>query len=107
VDIKFKKQFYPIQIQINELLELMIIEPGTDAVKIGSAVTLAKLEEFCVSEISKLYFFFSAKGQDILKIAVNNSFNLELSRKEGSVFQVIKEILHWFGGQQVRNVAVS
>ncbi|CAL8080401.1 unnamed protein product [Orchesella dallaii] len=81
IETKFKQQLNPVMIHISEIDELTQITVSDNCLKIGSAATLSRLQMFCkeVSSTSK--------------------------RTCGTVLEAITEMLHWFAGQQIRNVA--
>eukprot|EP00090_Calanus_glacialis_P022255 TRINITY_DN34353_c0_g1_i1.p1 TRINITY_DN34353_c0_g1~~TRINITY_DN34353_c0_g1_i1.p1 ORF type:complete len:1353 (-),score=369.93 TRINITY_DN34353_c0_g1_i1:172-4230(-) len=81
VEVKFKHCEYPVYINpsmVKELTQVVIEENG---VKFGSSVTLSQLEETC----------------DQLA-TTHPSWKLR-------IFHQIKEMLRWFAGKQIRNVA--
>lgn len=81
VEVKFKQFQYPVlanPIQIQEFTKIEHVERG---LKIGSAVTLMELENALRQEIK---------------------INLE---HETRLFKAIVDMLHWFAGKQIRNVA--
>ncbi|CRK91710.1 CLUMA_CG005356, isoform A [Clunio marinus] len=81
IEIKSKNLDYKLfasPLQIDELTRIEVNEKG---IKVGSAVTLTELETVLKQEI---------------EIRVEH---------ETRLFKAILEMLHWFGGQQVRNVA--
>ncbi|ODN01214.1 Xanthine dehydrogenase [Orchesella cincta] len=81
IEVKFKQQLYPVLIYISEIDELTQIQVCDNRLKIGSAVTLSRLQTFC-------------------KDLSSNS-----KRSYGTVLEALLEMLHWFAGQQIRNVA--
>jgi len=81
VEVKFKHCDYPVYINpsmVREVTQVVIEENG---VKFGSSVTLSQLEDTC----------------DQL-VTTHPSWKLR-------IFQQIKEMLRWFAGKQIRNVA--
>lgn len=81
VETKFKKIDYKFLVhpaQIKELTEVTVTDGG---IKFGSAVTLMEL-------------------QNILQHQID-----EKPEHETRVFRAIVEMLHWFAGKQIRNVA--
>ncbi|CAL8080403.1 unnamed protein product [Orchesella dallaii] len=81
IDAKLKQQITEVLIYISDIDELAQIQVSNNSLKIGSAVTLSRLQMFCkeVSSTSK--------------------------RTCGTALEAITEMLHWFAGQQIRNVA--
>lgn len=80
VEVKFKNRKYPILISpvcIKEINDCVIDETG---IKIGAAVTLSDTINFLNNEIER---------------------NVERMK----VLKAIKHMLHWFAGNQIRNVA--
>lgn len=81
VEVKFKNLHYPVLIhpvRIAELNEIGLTEKG---VRIGASVTLQELQEY-------------------LKWVVATK-----PKYQTRIFSAIVEILHWFAGKQIRNVA--
>lgn len=81
VETKFKNLHYPVLIhpvKITELGEIALTENG---VRVGAAVTLQEMQEFL---------------KEVLQTR---------PKFETRVFAAIVEILNWFAGKQVRNVA--
>ncbi|XP_033106617.1 xanthine dehydrogenase/oxidase-like isoform X2 [Anneissia japonica] len=81
VDVKLKKMSYPILVSLSHITELNIIESCDGGVKIGATVTLSRIEEFLINVMKKLPDY------------------------KCKSFSALIDMLHWFGGQQIRNVA--
>lgn len=80
VELKFKKKCYPILISPKIIKEMNNIDIKNDCVQIGAAVSLKDVDAF-IQDIIKKY-----KGR-------------------AKILEAIKDILHWFAGSQIRNVA--
>nr|KAG5686895.1 hypothetical protein BaRGS_012443 [Batillaria attramentaria] len=81
IETKFKKQLYPVLVSATNVPELLVVDHTSSGIRFGSSVTLADMET-------------------VLKKAVG-----ELPESKTKVFAAIIEMLQWFGGQQIRNVA--
>ncbi|XP_023936819.2 xanthine dehydrogenase [Bicyclus anynana] len=81
VEVKIKKKIYPILIHPFLIGEMNVITVADGFVRVGAAVTLSELEEFL-----KLY-------------------SEKCSSAASQVLEAIIDMLHWFAGSQVRNVA--
>ena len=81
VEVKFKGCEYPVYLQPGQVPELNSLTVGEEGVVVGAAVTLTRLEDLCDS-------LASSKPASQLR-----------------VFTQIKEMLRWFAGKQIRNVA--
>ncbi|CAG9785631.1 unnamed protein product [Diatraea saccharalis] len=80
VDVKFKKKFYKLLISPVNIASMNFCKALDDGILVGAAFTL-----------TELYRFLAKFCRD--------------QPKEGKVFGTIKDMLHWFAGRQVRNVA--
>ena len=83
VEVKFKGAFYSVLISptlVHELNQLQLTEGG---LIVGAAVTLSKL---------------ATKLKELLA---------SLSKHKTRTFAALLEMLRWFAGQQIRNVAVG
>ncbi|XP_053612796.1 xanthine dehydrogenase-like [Plodia interpunctella] len=80
VEMKIKNKNYPILIHPTFIAEMNICQVKNNAIVVGAAISLTEL-------------------QQVLKSKINKS-----PRKE-FVFESINDMLHWFAGNQVRNVA--
>lgn len=80
VEMKFKKLLYPVLVSPALVKEMNFCTITNKGIEIGATTTLADVEKFLKSAISK---------------------NFERSK----VLEAIKDMLHWFAGTQVRNVA--
>ncbi|KAL6258955.1 hypothetical protein P5V15_008880 [Pogonomyrmex californicus] len=81
VETKFKNLIYPTLIQPTQIKEMYRIIETQDALRVGASVTLVELE-------------------DILRHYVKTK-----SEYKTRIFTEIIDMLHWFAGKQVRNVA--
>ncbi|XP_033106657.1 xanthine dehydrogenase/oxidase-like [Anneissia japonica] len=81
VDVNLKKVRYPILVSLTHITELNTVESCDVGVKIGASVTLSRIEEFLSNAIKKIP-----------------------DHKCKSLFAIV-DMLHWFAGQQIRNVA--
>ncbi|KAK5644719.1 hypothetical protein RI129_006019 [Pyrocoelia pectoralis] len=81
VEVKYKHHFYPTRIQPTKIPELCNISIGNTGIKFGSAVTLTSVVDVLKNEI---------KTQP---------------PHQTRIFSAIVDMLHWFAGQQIRNVA--
>ncbi|XP_071963951.1 xanthine dehydrogenase/oxidase-like [Antedon mediterranea] len=81
VDIKLKKMRYPILVSVAHVTDLNKMFACETGVRIGASVTLSRIEDFFKDEMGKL---------------------LDYQCKS---FASIVDMLHWFAGQQIRNVA--
>jgi xanthine dehydrogenase/oxidase len=81
VEVKFKGLHYPVLANPSMVPELTRIEKVDNGLKVGSAVTLATLDAALRAEIEVL------------------------SPHETRLYQAIVDMLHWFAGKQIRNVA--
>ncbi|XP_033106656.1 xanthine dehydrogenase/oxidase-like [Anneissia japonica] len=81
VDTNLKKTRYPILVSLAHVTELNSIESCDVCVKIGASVTLSRIQNF-----------------------LSNLMN-ELPDHKCKSLAVIVDMLHWFAGEQIRNVA--
>uniref|UniRef100_A0A182RBN1 Xanthine dehydrogenase n=1 Tax=Anopheles funestus TaxID=62324 RepID=A0A182RBN1_ANOFN len=81
VEVKFKHFEYPVLANPTQIKELTMIERHEHGIKVGSAVTLMEMENVLRKEIET--------GPET----------------ETRLFQAIVDMLHWFAGKQIRNVA--
>ncbi|XP_076442238.1 xanthine dehydrogenase/oxidase-like isoform X2 [Babylonia areolata] len=81
VEMKVKKQMYPELVSATRVPELTTVQRVSSGIRLGASVTLATLE--CS-----------------LKEAVGN-----LPEEKTRVFSAFVEMLRWFAGPQIRNVA--
>ncbi|XP_050457296.1 xanthine dehydrogenase isoform X2 [Cataglyphis hispanica] len=81
VEVKFKHLVYPVLIQPTQIREMREIIETQKALKVGASVTLAELEE-------TLRYYVKTKPEHSTRI-----------------FTEIINMLHWFAGKQIRNVA--
>ncbi len=81
IETKFKNCQYPVMIATSSIKELNAISETNDGVKFGASVTLSRVEDACKQLRVK---------HDALRV---------------QVFSAILDMLHWFAGKQIRNVA--
>ncbi|XP_029159752.1 xanthine dehydrogenase-like [Nylanderia fulva] len=81
VEVKFKHLIYPVLIQPTQIKEMHEIIETQEALKVGASVTLVELEE-------ALKHYIKIKPEHNTRI-----------------FTEIINMLHWFAGKQIRNVA--
>ena len=81
--MKFKGEFYSVLINPVCVPELNQMKLKEDGLLVGAAVTLSKL---------------TVKLKELLSL---------LPAHKTKVFAALFEMLRWFAGQQIRNVAVS
>ncbi|CAH1710177.1 unnamed protein product [Chironomus riparius] len=81
VEVKFKHFDYKYLVNPSQINALNQIDVLRDGIKIGSAVTLSDIQIFLQKQIN------------------------ELPESETRIYKSIVEMLHWFAGMQVRNVA--
>lgn len=80
IEMKFKKKVYPILLYPKFIKEMSFCKMTTEGIVIGANITLSDL-------------------RDILEIQTAKDI------EKAKTFQAITEMLHWFAGSQVRNVA--
>ena len=83
VEVKFKGAFYSVLISPTLVPELNQLELTEDGLIVGAAITLSKL---------------NTKLKELLA---------SLPKQKTRTFAALLEMLRWFAGQQIRNVAVS
>ncbi|XP_070496874.1 xanthine dehydrogenase-like [Chironomus tepperi] len=81
VEVKFKHFDYKYLVNPSQINALNQIDVVRDGIKIGSAVTLSDIMDFLQKQVD------------------------ELPESETRIYKSIVEMLHWFAGMQVRNVA--
>ncbi|XP_061729904.1 xanthine dehydrogenase-like [Cydia pomonella] len=80
VEIKFKKIIYPILLSPSLITEMNFCSVTNKGVKIGSSATLTEIAKFLQDVVTK-------------------------NPRRCNIFEAITDMLHWFAGNQVRNVA--
>ncbi|XP_047530210.1 xanthine dehydrogenase-like [Vanessa atalanta] len=80
VEVKFKNKSYPILISPKLIKEMNNILVKESCIEIGAAVSLKDVEDFLRNQIHE-------------------------STEKVKVLNAIRDILHWFAGSQIRNVA--
>ncbi|XP_049867765.1 xanthine dehydrogenase-like [Pectinophora gossypiella] len=80
VEVKFKKKIYPVLIYPTLIKEMSGCSVTNEGIVIGATTTLTELNCFLQQQMIK-------------------------DSSKGKVFAAIQEMLHWFAGNQVRNVA--
>lgn len=102
VEVKFRNAFYEVLIFPSYVRELNCLEVTDQGLVVGGAVTLSLLH----SKLGELVRMLPSKFFCTMhKSAVQMSY-VRLAQRTG-VFSAILEMLRWFAGQQIRNVAVS
>lgn len=81
VEVKFKNFEYPVLVYPTQIKELTGIEKLDGGLKIGSSVTLVEMERVMKEEIGAL------------------------PECETRLYRAIVDMLHWFAGKQIRNMA--
>ncbi|XP_064601293.1 LOW QUALITY PROTEIN: xanthine dehydrogenase/oxidase-like [Liolophura sinensis] len=81
IEMRIKNMLYPVLISVNHLPELRKISCLQDGVQIGAAVTLSDLLKVLETQVDKLPEY------------------------KTRIFLAIAEMLRWFAGKQIRNVA--
>ncbi|KAJ8673551.1 hypothetical protein QAD02_004813 [Eretmocerus hayati] len=81
VEVKVKHFAYPVLIQPTRIEELIKVEETNNGIKIGASVSLTSLESILRDQIRTKH------------------------ESQTRVFQSVVNMLHWFAGHQVRNVA--
>ncbi|CAL7940094.1 unnamed protein product [Xylocopa violacea] len=81
VEVKFKHLSYPVLIQPTLIKEMRNIEEYPDVINVGASVTLVEMETFLKNQIARQPEY------------------------QTRVFSEIVNMLHWFAGKQIRNVA--
>ncbi|KAK7462498.1 hypothetical protein BaRGS_00038467, partial [Batillaria attramentaria] len=81
IETKFKKQLYPVLVSATNVPELLVVDHTSSGIRFGASVTLATMES-------------------VLKKAVD-----EMPEPKTRVFAAFTEMLQWFAGHQIRNVA--
>lgn len=80
IEMKFKNKKYPVLISPMFIKEMNVCVTSKTGVKIGAAVSLTETNNFLREEISK-------------------------NKENAQVIEAIRDMLHWFAGNQIRNVA--
>ncbi|XP_070496875.1 xanthine dehydrogenase-like [Chironomus tepperi] len=81
VEVKFKHFDYKYLVNPSQINALNQIDVVRDGIKIGSAVTLSEIMDFLQKQVD------------------------DLPESETRIYKSIVDMLHWFAGMQVRNVA--
>ncbi|XP_071455101.1 xanthine dehydrogenase/oxidase-like [Hetaerina americana] len=81
VEVKFKNCLYPVLIHPTKVKELRAIQHTATGIRFGSSVTLNEIDS-------------------TLKMVME-----ELPEHKTRIFKAIVDMLHWFAGKQIRNVA--
>ncbi|XP_071497121.1 xanthine dehydrogenase/oxidase-like [Diadema antillarum] len=81
IEMRFGNQLYPVLICVTHVQELTDMEVNDDGIVVGSSVTLSRLEQFLKTLIS------------------------DHPEHKTRVFSAIVEMLRWFAGAQIRNMA--
>ena len=80
IEMKFKKQSYPVMIQPNQISQLTQMKMTNEGLIVGAAVTLSTLENQLEAIVAKY------------------------PKHATQTYQQIIEMLRWFAGKQIRNV---
>lgn len=80
VEVKFKKKIYPVLLYPSIIPEMNFCRVSTKGIIIGATTTLSELSSFLQEQINA-------------------------DPEKSKVYQTINEMLHWFAGDQIRNVA--
>ena len=80
IEMKFKKQSYPVMIQPNQISQLTQMKMTNEGLIVGAAVTLSALENQLEAIVAKY------------------------PKHATQTYQQIIEMLRWFAGKQIRNV---
>ena len=83
IEVKFKNMHYRVQIAPTHIPDLLKVEHVETGIQFGASVTLSTIDE-------------------VLKKSLET-----LPEEKTRVFRAVVEMLRWFAGHQVRNVAVS
>lgn len=81
VEVKFKKMIYPVLVSVDLIDEMRTFEVMNERLVIGASTTLSEVKRILKNEINK-----------------NQG-------KRSDIFKEIVDMLHWFAGSQIRNVA--
>ncbi|XP_071963788.1 xanthine dehydrogenase/oxidase-like isoform X2 [Antedon mediterranea] len=81
IEMKFKRMEYPVIITCSDVPELNTLLVDSKGISVGSSVTLSTLAHFLKQQLKKLPEY------------------------KCRTFAAIIEMLHWFAGNQIRNVA--
>ncbi|CAH0702364.1 unnamed protein product [Spodoptera exigua] len=80
VEVKFKKKVYPVLLYPSIITEMNFCKVTTDGILIGATVTLNELSHFLQEQVTA-------------------------NPTKSKIFRAINDMLHWFAGDQIRNVA--
>lgn len=80
VEVKFKKKVYPVLLHPSIIADMNFFNVSTEGIVIGATTTLSELSSFLQDQIN-------------------------VNPTKAKVFEAIKDMLHWFAGNQIRNVA--
>lgn len=94
-----KDTLCPILISVTHITELQVLELKDEGLLVGATVTIAQLEDKLKEVIKTL------TGGTIIIILLLQDYTLTVSKVK--FFAAILEMLHWYAGPQIRNVAVS
>ena len=83
IETKFKKLHYPVLVSATHVPELLVVNQESEGYRFGSSVSLSTVKS-------------------TLSEATEN-----LPEHQTRVFAAVVEMLRWFAGDQIRNVAVS
>lgn len=80
VEMKFKKKTYPVLLSPSLISDMNFCKVTNEGIHVGGTISLTDLLSFLKEEIAK-------------------------DSRKAQIFESIKDMLHWFAGTQVRNVA--
>ncbi|XP_041351962.1 xanthine dehydrogenase/oxidase-like [Gigantopelta aegis] len=82
IEMRFKKMKYDVMIATTHIPDLKTLERNKSGITIGASITLSRLDTFLKQECG------------------------QMAEEETRVYSAVVDMLQWFGGKQVRNVAV-
>ena len=104
METKFKDQYYSVLVSPTHVQELCQIKQDDFGVEIGANVTLSKVESVLKEVINSLEGTEKTKPRSFP--ALEGLSNV-ISESKTRIFAAIVEMLRWFAGHQIRNVAVG
>lgn len=81
LEMKFKQCDYPVIIHPTMIQEMIAVEKNSSSIVFGGAVTLSTFQRILKNEVD------------------------EKPKEETRLFAALDQMLHWFAGKQIRNVA--
>lgn len=116
VEVKFKYSSYPVLIQPTLIKEMSVIEEYPKLLNVGASVTLVEMEKALRNQIAIKPGRYSYIIFQILYCKIFRVITLWIyyrlcfiitTEYQTRIFTEIINMLHWFAGKQIRNVAVS